>query len=140
MWNEDRPMNSTVLNRRSLFRGIGSCIGWAALSSLFQESGSAQDAVGVRMEEAPGLHFAPTAKRVIFLHQSGGPSQIDLFDPKPVVTERHGQQMPASVLGNDRLTTMTANQKAKPLTASPFSRTSSSDIRAIRGIACSAIP
>ena len=60
----------------------------------------------------PGLpHFAPKAKRVIFLTQSGGPSQIELFDHKPGLVKLAGQELPESVRQGQRLTTMTSNQK-----------------------------
>lgn len=60
----------------------------------------------------PGLpHFAPKAKHVIFLTQSGGPSQIELFDDKPGLAEWAGKELPESVRQGQRLTTMTANQK-----------------------------
>ena len=72
----------------------------------------------------PGLadlpHHSPRAKRVIFLLQSGAPSQIDLFDPKPKLTELHGSEVPASLIAGQRLTTMTSDQKSKPLVQSPF--------------------
>ena len=60
------------------------------------------------------------AKRVIFLQQSGAPSQLDLFDPKPGLASRHGAELPESVRGGQRLTTMTAEQARKPIAASPF--------------------
>jgi hypothetical protein len=56
-------------------------------------------------------HFAPKAKRVIFLTQSGGPSQIELFDHKPGLMQWAGKELPESVRQGQRLTTMTANQK-----------------------------
>jgi hypothetical protein len=60
----------------------------------------------------PGLpHFAPKAKRVIFLTQSGGPSQLELFDYKPGLTQWAGKELPDSVRQGQRVTTMTANQK-----------------------------
>lgn len=65
-------------------------------------------------------HFPATAKHVIFLHQSGAPSQVDLFDDKPVLRRRHGEELPAAIRANQRLTTMTADQRVKPLAASPF--------------------
>ncbi|HEY1050103.1 MAG TPA: DUF1501 domain-containing protein, partial [Prosthecobacter sp.] len=65
-------------------------------------------------------HFAPKAKRVIYLFMHGGPSQLDLFDYKPGLRKRHGQQIPASVLGDQRLTGMTSGQQSKPVTASLF--------------------
>jgi hypothetical protein len=60
------------------------------------------------------------AKRVIFLQQSGAPSQLDLFDPKPHLAGRHGSELPESVRQGQRLTTMTAEQARKPIAASPF--------------------
>jgi hypothetical protein len=59
-------------------------------------------------------HFAPKAKRVIYMMQTGGPSHVDLFDDKPELRKRRNQDIPDSVLGGLRLTTMTANQKSKP--------------------------
>ena len=58
----------------------------------------------------PGLHFAPKAKRVIYLFMSGGPSQIDLFDPKPVLKQRTNEELPASVRNGQRITGMTSHQ------------------------------
>jgi len=65
-------------------------------------------------------HFRPHARRVVFLCQSGAPSQVDLFDPKPNLRRWHGQELPASVRGDQRLTTMTADQPRKPIVASPW--------------------
>lgn len=59
-------------------------------------------------------HFPPKAKRVIYLMQSGGPSHVDLFDDKAALAKLRGQDLPASVLGDLRLTTMTADQASKP--------------------------
>ena len=59
----------------------------------------------------PRLHFAPKAKRVIYLFMSGGPSQIDLFDYKPKLKEHHGQELPASIRMGQRITGMTSGQK-----------------------------
>ena len=69
--------------------------------------------------EEPGKLIA-RAKRVIFLQQSGAPSQLDLFDPKPNLAGRHGSELPESVRQGQRLTTMTAEQARKPIAASPF--------------------
>lgn len=74
-------------------------------------------------ENDPGTlgstHFPAKAKRVIYLFQSGGPSHLDLFDPKPILSERQGEEVPASVLGTQRVSLMTrdAGRKACP---SPF--------------------
>src|SRR5207245_8856233 len=58
------------------------------------------------------LHFAPKARRVIYLFQSGAPSHIDLFDPKPKLTQMTGEELPPSVRMGQRITGMTAGQKA----------------------------
>ncbi len=64
--------------------------------------------------------FAPTAKRVIYLFQSGAPSQIDLFDHKPLLQKMHGEELPESVRQGQRLTGMTAGQSSFPLVGTPF--------------------
>ncbi len=66
-------------------------------------------------------HFAPRAKRVIYLFQSGGPSQMELFDYKPLLNERHGQELPDSVRGSQRLTGMSGFQNSLPLAGSRYS-------------------
>ncbi len=66
------------------------------------------------------LHHPAKAKRVIFLFQSGGPSQIDLLDYKPHLNKVHGQQLPDSVRKGQRLTGMSGNQSSLPLVGSPF--------------------
>ncbi|GAB5405961.1 MAG: DUF1501 domain-containing protein [Aureliella sp.] len=59
-------------------------------------------------------HFAPRAKRVIYLLQNGAPSHVDLFDHKPMLTKMHGEQIPDSVVGGARFSTMTGGQTARP--------------------------
>ncbi|MFK8110674.1 MAG: DUF1501 domain-containing protein [Rubripirellula sp.] len=66
------------------------------------------------------LHHAPKAKRVIFLFQAGAPSQIDLFDHKPLLKEKHGTELPDEVRMGQRLTSMSGNQSSLPLVGSPF--------------------
>src|SRR5215217_244428 len=86
--------------------GIG--IGSIALHSLLAAPAPPRAPNGA----LPGLpHFAPKAKRVIFLTQSGGPSQIELFDDKPELTKLAGTELPESVRRGQRLTTMTSGQK-----------------------------
>ena len=68
----------------------------------------------------PSPHFAPKAKRIIYLFQSGGPAQQDLFDYKPKLNEMHGKQLPGYVRAGQRLTGMSANQASIPLAGSPF--------------------
>jgi len=67
------------------------------------------------------LHFTPKAKRVVFLFQSGGPSQMETFDYKPELAKRRGQDLPPSIRGNQRLTGMSAGQSRFPVVGSPFS-------------------
>ncbi|MCC5938108.1 MAG: DUF1501 domain-containing protein [Lunatimonas sp.] len=70
----------------------------------------------------PGLpHHAAKAKRIIYLFQSGGPSQLDLYDYKPKLADMHGEDLPPSVRGEQRLTGMSANQAIFPVTQSAFS-------------------
>jgi hypothetical protein len=73
-----------------------------------------------RLGAQTGPHFAPRAKRVIFLFMSGGPSQMDLFDHKPILARRHGEEMPASVLGTQRVTLMTRDQGHFKTAATPY--------------------
>jgi hypothetical protein len=98
-----------ALTRRQLFGRASAGIGTAALASLLGEG-----------QGFAAPHFAPKAKRVIYLFMHGGPSQLDLFDHKPGLKKMHGQEFPASVLGDQRLTGMTSGQKSKPITASLF--------------------
>ena len=65
-------------------------------------------------------HFTPKAKRVIYLYQSGGPSQLELFDYKPMLEKLHGKELPDSVRKGQRLTGMSGNQSSLPLTKSIF--------------------
>ena len=60
-------------------------------------------------------HFMPTAKRVIYLFQSGGPSQMELFDYKPMLYKMHGKEIPPSVMGTNRVSGMTSNQYSFPI-------------------------
>src|SRR5262249_16821365 len=83
-----------LLTRRQLFGRPATGIGTAALASLLNERLFAADAdAGLRSQGAlSALHFAPKAKRVIYLFMSGGPSHIDLFDYKPKLKDYHGQE------------------------------------------------
>jgi hypothetical protein len=105
-----------LLTRRCFFGQSATCLGAAALSSLLGDDLRASDSVGL-----PGLpHFAPTAKRVIYLFQSGGPSQIELFDHKPRLEELTRSDLPASVRQGQRLTEMSAGQASFPVAPSLF--------------------
>jgi hypothetical protein len=104
------------LTRRHFFSRTASGIGIAALGSLLAEDGFAAETGGL-----PGLpHFAPKAKRVVFLHQSGGPSQMDLFDYKPTLDKLAGTELPGSVRMGQRITGMTSGQSTFPVARSIF--------------------
>ncbi|MDP6580269.1 MAG: DUF1501 domain-containing protein [Vicinamibacterales bacterium] len=112
-----------LLSRRRFLELTGTGIGTAALATLFgqdllaQTPGGAPTAIG----GLPGLpHHAPKARRVIYLFQSGAPSQHELWDYKPALQEMAGEDLPPSVRGDQRVTTMTAGQDTFPLVPSKF--------------------
>src|SRR5260370_15602536 len=110
------PSDKAVLleTGRRLF-GLGArCLGVAAVASLFGEGASATGGL-------PGLpHFAPKAKRAIYLHMVGGPSQLDLYDYKPVMKDWFDKDLPESIRKGQRLTTMTSGQSRFPIAPSVF--------------------
>jgi hypothetical protein len=97
-------------SRRTFLKRTSQGLGIAALASLLNEGPSA-DAAPPTDGLGEGLELRPRAKRVICLFMSGGPSHVDLFDAKPTLRRMHGQPLPASVRGQERLTLMTRNQK-----------------------------
>ncbi len=107
--------------RRQLF-GLGAKgIGLAALSSLLKQDGLAAQSKDAKTGGLIGLpHFAPKVKRVIFLHQSGGPSQIDTWDYKPALEKLHGTELPDSIRNGQRITGMTSGQSSFPCAKSIF--------------------
>ena len=110
-----------ALTRRHFFGLASTGIGTAALASLLTPDafGGSTDPAGIG--GLAGLpHFPPTAKRVIYLHQSGGPSQIDLFDYKPALTKYRGTELPASIRMGQRITGMTSGQSSLPVASSVF--------------------
>ena len=107
-------------NRRHFLKKVGLGIGGLAVASMVDpfEMFSTN-----KMMNPTGLnlpHFAPKAKRIIYLFQSGGPSQLELFDYKPKLNELRGQELPESIRKGQRLTGMTSNQKSFPLVGSNF--------------------
>ncbi len=118
----DRPPIELGMTRRQLFGLASTGIGIAALASLLSpQAAAASEERDPRTGGLMGLpHFAPKAKRVIFLHQSGAPSQIDLFDYKPKLQERQGTELPGSVRMGQRITGMTSGQSTLPVAASIF--------------------
>ncbi|MGC4047845.1 MAG: DUF1501 domain-containing protein [Armatimonas sp.] len=103
-----------LLTRRQLFGRTTTGIGVAALASLLGDS--AQAAGGVITKP----HFPPKVKRVIYLFQSGAPSHIDLFDPKPGLEKRFDEDLPDSIRQGQRITGMTSGQKRLPVAPSMF--------------------
>ena len=93
-------------------------MGLAALARLLEREGHAAAPTASTSQLAP--HFAPKAKRVIYLFQSGGPSHLELFDYKPKLRELHGTELPDSIRQGQRLTGMTSGQKSFPVVASKF--------------------
>ncbi len=110
-----------MLTRRQFF-GLSSVgIGAAALSSL--SSGQTVSAAPSTPGDKPLLkefHHTPKAKRVIYLFQSGGPSQLDLYDYKPTMLRQHGNDLPDSVRMGQRITGMTSGQDRLPIASSRF--------------------
>ncbi len=105
---------NTLQTRRRFFGRGANALGAAALASLIGKS-TAQAAPG-----AVGTHFRPKAKRVIYLHMVGGPSQLDLFDYKPQMKEMYDKDLPESIRKGQRLTTMTSGQARFPVAPSKY--------------------
>ncbi len=119
---DHEPTSMAGITRRHFFGrsalGLGGIALGAMLPGVSASSDPAQPQVSGGVLGAP--HFAPKAKRIIYLFQSGGPAQQDLFDYKPKLNEMHGQQLPGSIRDGQRLTGMSANQASIPLAGSPF--------------------
>lgn len=108
------PLNIDDLlsvNRRHFFKSSAVGVGAWALSHLLGETATAA---------SPALHYAPRAKRIIYLFQSGGPAQQDLFDYKPLLQQMNGEELPPEVRQGQRLTGMSVNQSSLPLAGSLF--------------------
>ena len=108
-----------LTNRRHFFGRMAKGIGTAALGSLLNPSlfASEVDAPKAILGQP---HFAPRAKRVIYLFMAGGPAQMDLLDYKPTLEKLHGTELPASVRMGQRITGMTSGQSAFPVVKSLF--------------------
>src|ERR1041385_2810049 len=109
------------MTRREFFGRFALGMGGIALSQLLPASLSGASApvnpfTGVLREP----HFPPRAKRIIYLFMAGGPSQLDLFDYKPLLNQRNGEDLPASVRMGQRLTGMTGYQATLPMAGSLF--------------------
>ena len=109
------------LTRRHFLGRAGIGIGTAALTELLNQDLFAQAANQAATGGLPGVpHFAPKAKRVIYLFQGGGPSQLDLWDYKPGLEKLRKTDLPDSVRNGQRLTAMTANQTSFPIAPTIF--------------------
>ncbi|MDA1313083.1 MAG: DUF1501 domain-containing protein [Acidobacteria bacterium] len=122
-----REEHSLLMTRRHLFGRASSGIGIAALGSLLGRDliagpkGPNDGSLNPLTAGLNGLpHFAPKAKRIIYLFQSGAPSQIDLFDYKPMLRKFHGQELPDSIRQGQRITGMTSGQDSLPVASSIF--------------------
>lgn len=102
-------------SRRQFFTHGRNLLGGAALASLLGDSVAQASGVG-----AVSPHFAPRANRVIYLHMVGGPSQMDLFDYKPVMADWYDKDLPESIRQGQRLTTMTSGQARFPIAPSKY--------------------
>ena len=98
-----------------MLQRFGMGLGTIALSQL--ESAKMVHARDGVLKE---VHHPPKAKRVIYLFQSGGPLQLDLFDYRPELQKVHGQQLPDEIRQGQRLTAMSGNQASLPMVKSPF--------------------
>jgi hypothetical protein len=109
--------------RRAFLTRATTGLGAIALTSLLNPKifGAAPAAGPKPLGALPGLHFAPKAKRVIYLFMSGAPSHIDLFDHKPKLKELTGTELPSSIRMGQRITGMTSGQKQLLCVGSPFS-------------------
>ena len=107
------------MSRRHFLSRTGTGFGVAALSTLLPGCGGIGESTGSLSGSSSYLpHHAARAKRIIYLFQSGGPAQMELFDHKPLLSKREGEELPASVRMGQRLTGMTANQASFPLQGS----------------------
>src|SRR5215211_3272210 len=110
------------MTRRDFFGRFALGLGGIALSQLLPRGLTAAEPVtanpfgGILTQP----HFAPRAKRIIYLFMAGGPSQLDLFDYKPMLNQRNGEDLPESVRMGQRLTGMSGNQSRLPLAGSAF--------------------
>jgi len=110
MFDSDLGSVWHCLTRRRFLQRTSAGLGVTALASLLGEQAAAGGTT----------HFPAKVKNVIYLFMAGGPSHVDLLDPKPKLKELHGREMPKSVLGEQRVTLMTRNQGAFKTASTPF--------------------
>ena len=103
------------MRRRAFLNHSASALGTAAIAGLLAKDARAQENAFNHL-----THFAPKAKRVVYLFQSGGPSHLELLDYKPKLKKFHGTELPDSIRQGQRLTGMTSGQKSFPIIAPKF--------------------
>jgi hypothetical protein len=116
--NRHEPLHPLSLTRRHFLSNASLGLGSLALSALLPREMCAKTEASTGVLGTP--HFPAKARRVIYLFQSGGPAQQDLFDYKPLLNEKNGEQLPEHVRGGQRLTGMSVNQASIPLAGSLF--------------------
>src|SRR5215212_9908987 len=106
---------------RRFFLSAGShLLGGAALAALTGSAIASSTKLSTGLSAPVHTHFAPKAKQVIYLHMVGGPSQMDLFDYKPVMKDWYDKDLPESIRQGQRLTTMTSGQSRFPIAPSKY--------------------
>ena len=110
----------SVHSRRDFLSKSALGLGALSLASLVDPLSVAGKSLASMEHENLLPHFMPKAKRVIYLFQSGGPSQLELFDEKPLLKKMQGQELPESVRKGQRLTGMTSGQSSLPLAGSIY--------------------
>ena len=115
---DDRQRSIREITRRHFFRRSGVGLGSIALASMMDEDLRTFGSGGAAPLAEPRLpRFQPRIKNVIFLFMCGGPSQVDLLDPKPILKKRHGQPVPAELVAGERFAFITGRPK---LLGSPY--------------------
>ena len=114
----------THYSRRDFLTKTSLGLGAAALGGILNPLGAFGKGSYTDPDPTKGIlgkpHFSPKVKRVIYLFQSGGPSQLESFDYKPALRERNGEELPESIRKGQRLTGMTAGQRSFPMAGSQF--------------------
>jgi hypothetical protein len=104
------------INRQSFLKSSAGSLWLSAMMSLGRSESDSDSQAAL----TSGIHHPAKAKRIIYLFQSGAPSQMDLFDPKPDLENRRGEDLPESIRQGQRLTTMTSGQSKFPVAPSMF--------------------
>ena len=118
--SNENGMNTPGMDRRNFLTKGSMGLGALALMGLMNPTTTSAADV-LRNSDLGNLpHFLPKVRRVVYLFMSGGPSQLDLFDYKPLLQKLQGQELPDSIRQGQRLTGMSAGQSAIPITPSLF--------------------